>query len=443
MVVSLRVRFVLLFLACEVALVAVVVAFTASAVRQHSVDLFMQRGQVVALDLAERGERLFRLGLLLDEFLGFENQCQTMVATNEGIARAQLADIDGQVRYDSEQGQLSGVTPTLRSGPLSEATIDGDALLITQPVRGLSGKTEAVVLVEISNAAIDREVRTLLSSILVFSALSTLIGAAIVALFLRQQFWTPIARLLGHIQAINPDDVGHLPLESPVRRDEIGVIGHAFYTLLRTLAHAQLALQQANEQLREQKKTLEERVAARTQELRRVNQELERLATTDCLTELPNRFHFDETLQRRFEHSKRHQHNVALIVLDLNGFKQINDRWGHAAGDATLKIVAQRVAGSLRGGDTFFRLGGDEFALLVEGFDSKQDLQRIVEKLDALISEPFVWQEQTLTVNASIGVAVPDWDHDQKSEQLLRAADQAMYEAKRSGSAYSFTGGIG
>jgi len=185
-------------------------------------------------------------------------------------------------------------------------------------------------------------------------------------------------------------------------------------------------------------RTLEARVKERTRELRQANRELHRLAHTDALTRLPNRLHFMTLFHQRFAHAQRHEHSFAVLLMDLDGFKGINDDYGHAAGDTALETVARRVSNAVRGGDTFSRLGGDEFALLVEEFDHPEDLQSVAEKITALVAAPFSWKGHRLELGGSIGIAVHDGSAETEAENLLQAADVAMYRAKRDRLPYAF-----
>ena len=157
------------------------------------------------------------------------------------------------------------------------------------------------------------------------------------------------------------------------------------------------------------------------------------LALHDMLTGLPNRRLFQERLERALERSLRSGERVAVLFMDLNRFKAINDDLGHEAGDEVLRVVGERLSRCLRASDTVARLGGDEFSAIVEGIKQPADLDAVATKLEVCLSQPMQVGETDLTVGASIGIAVfPDDGTD--ADTLLRHADSAMYAAKRGGS---------
>ncbi|HSJ48479.1 MAG TPA: GGDEF domain-containing protein [Gammaproteobacteria bacterium] len=164
---------------------------------------------------------------------------------------------------------------------------------------------------------------------------------------------------------------------------------------------------------------------------------LDHLAHTDPLTLLPNRTQFRDCLNNYTTGDQRHQKGFALMIMDLNGFKQVNDRHGHQVGDMLLHQVAVRMLASKRRGDILARLGGDEFGMLLPGMTSREESGFVAEKLAALLAEPFQLGTQECRVGLSIGIAFyPDDAVD--PDNLISQADAAMYEAKRSGSGYAY-----
>lgn len=161
-------------------------------------------------------------------------------------------------------------------------------------------------------------------------------------------------------------------------------------------------------------------------------QQLEFLAHHDPLTELPNRLLFNARLEHALERANRDGSKLAVLFLDLDQFKNINDSLGHTVGDGLLLQVAQRLRTQLREEDTVARLGGDEFTLLLEGLASVDQASRIAEKLVAAFKEPFKVEGQTLHVTASIGISISPGD-GRDTGTLLRNADAAMYKAKERG----------
>jgi diguanylate cyclase (GGDEF)-like protein len=164
---------------------------------------------------------------------------------------------------------------------------------------------------------------------------------------------------------------------------------------------------------------------------RQSDERIEWLARHDTLTEIPNRFHFRENLERQFECYDPRQ-GFALHWIDLDHFKQINDRYGHLVGDGLLKSVAGRLTSSLRAGDVVGRLGGDEFAILQVGVDRDELADNLANRLLNNIRKPHDVLGHRLHTDASIGVALAP-RHGQNPEQLFASADTALYRAKSLG----------
>jgi diguanylate cyclase (GGDEF)-like protein len=159
---------------------------------------------------------------------------------------------------------------------------------------------------------------------------------------------------------------------------------------------------------------------------------LGRLAQLDPLTGLANRALFQDRLDHALAAARRHQRSAAVMVLDLNGFKPVNDRLGHAGGDALLRLMAERLRARLRESDTVARLGGDEFAVVLEHLSRPEHAGLVARKVLDAIAPPAVVEGESVTVTASLGVAVFPRDAD-SGEVLLRQADAAMYRAKAEG----------
>ena len=161
-------------------------------------------------------------------------------------------------------------------------------------------------------------------------------------------------------------------------------------------------------------------------------QALEHQAFHDALTGLPNRALFIDRVQQALRRSDRTGNRPAVLYLDLDGFKSVNDSLGHAAGDDLLRVVAERLQGAVRGGETIARLGGDEFAVLIEPNRTPVEAAQVVaDRILQAVADPIELGDQTVTVTASVGIAGSD--PSATSGSLLRDADVAMYKAKTSG----------
>jgi len=159
---------------------------------------------------------------------------------------------------------------------------------------------------------------------------------------------------------------------------------------------------------------------------------LQFMAQYDQLTQLPNRELLRDRLHIALTRARREQSQVALLFLDLDKFKQVNDTLGHAAGDLLLQSVAQRIQQCLREVDTVARFAGDEFVILLEDFASADHASVVAEKIRQSLNQPFELNSQHLNVLPSIGIALYP-QHAQTEQQLLQHADNAMYRAKQSG----------
>ncbi|KQQ36138.1 diguanylate cyclase [Duganella sp. Leaf126] len=153
-------------------------------------------------------------------------------------------------------------------------------------------------------------------------------------------------------------------------------------------------------------------------------------ANFDALTSLPNRHMFQDRLGQEVKKARREGTLLALLFIDLDGFKQVNDTLGHAQGDVLLVEAARRIAASVRATDTVARLGGDEFTVLLTGLDSINGVERIAQAIVGRLQAPFALDAASPTVSASIGISVFPADAV-APEELLRNADQAMYAAKQ------------
>lgn len=176
------------------------------------------------------------------------------------------------------------------------------------------------------------------------------------------------------------------------------------------------------------------RQAAQTLLRLRLQRQLERLALHDQLTGLANRILIQDEVDRAITASRRHARPMALIFIDLDGFKAVNDQLGHGAGDAVLRQVAERLRRGVRANDSVGRFGGDEFVAICEDADETAAVA-IAERIRVLVAEPFEGVPQGLAVTASLGVAVvrPDDDVLPSGDELLSIADDAMYRSKSTG----------
>jgi diguanylate cyclase (GGDEF)-like protein len=174
------------------------------------------------------------------------------------------------------------------------------------------------------------------------------------------------------------------------------------------------------------------RTALMAASLQRANDELQRLALHDPLTKLPNRVLLEDRIEQAIVHAERGKVNCAVLFVDLDRFKVVNDSLGHFVGDELLRGVASRLQGLVRGEDTVSRLGGDEFVMLLREIDGDEDALEVAAKALAALREPFRVHQQELYVTPSIGISVYP-AHGNTAQMLITRADAAMYNVKKAG----------
>lgn len=210
----------------------------------------------------------------------------------------------------------------------------------------------------------------------------------------------------------------------------------SYGTLAFSLANAAIFLwhyRHTQQQLAMANETLEQQVAARTADLDRLVQELEGLSRKDPLTGLHNRRHFDMAFEHQCQRVKQHASQLSVLMLDVDHFKQINDDFGHDAGDAVLVEIALLLRHHLRDMDVICRFGGEEFIALLPATSRVAAESRAKALLTSIAHQAFVHQGTPLrTITLSCGVATYP-DHSQDPKKLLRLADEALYQAKHSG----------
>lgn len=191
--------------------------------------------------------------------------------------------------------------------------------------------------------------------------------------------------------------------------------------------------------LRASIENLEQRVRERTQELqdevmerRRAEEKLRHVATHDGLTDLPNRSLLMDRLKTSIARANRDQDKCAVVFIDLDGFKPINDTLGHDKGDLVLQETARRLKDCVRQTDTAARFGGDEFVIVLSDVNKAEDAIPVAEKLLQSIAEPIPFEDGEAKIGASIGIALYP-DHGDNAEAVIKSADDAMYDIKAGG----------
>ena len=253
---------------------------------------------------------------------------------------------------------------------------------------------------------------------LLFASAFTLALVIPVSIALVRTFTRPIERLQEGIREIQEGSLGQQIMVTS--NDEIAQLTTSFNRMSTELADSAEIIQE------------------RETALKRSQKELEYLSNHDALTDLPNRRFFMLRLEHAIEQAKRRDTKIAVLFLDLDEFKQVNDTLGHDVGDELLVEVSNRLSDTVRSVDTLARIGGDEFNILIEDVKQVRDVEVVVEKLLVDFKLPFICNGHEIATTASIGVALyPDDGDDMMT--LIKHADLAMYQSKDEGrNNYSF-----
>ena len=232
-----------------------------------------------------------------------------------------------------------------------------------------------------------------------------------------------VAFIVLHVTKNNQQPFGVLPIR------ETAIAAQELIFVISTMALSIAALLSQN---RRNSRTLEVRVQERTAELSTANDQLQELAITDPLTGILNRRALFELMRREFDREKRYQRFLSLIVFDIDHFKQVNDRYGHLAGDAVLQHVAATTGRVLRSSDVMARYGGEEFVIIAPETSEARALELAERVRLALRATDIAVNGEVVRVTASFGIATLHTD-DEEPGEVLRRADGALYAAKAAG----------
>ncbi len=407
--------------------------------RQQSESALLIASQAVEA-LRRDADTLLSLNMDMHDFTGFERVTADVLQGNAMLSAASLKTPQGEVLYSSTR------TPDLKlslpSRLLIRFTHPFDT--VTRPLHQASGALAGHAEIRLDrrlmiDAAIQR------ASLLLACAAALFAGCVLIQQII---FWRTIGRplslLMNAVDSIHPDQLDAPPaFARHTGNDDIGRLYRAFAALLHRLTDARRALLAHNERL-------EQTIQDRTQELQRVNTELEQdierrkalelelrtLASTDALTGLSNRAFIMPYLERRLARARREETLCGVMIFDFDGFKAVNDRHGHAVGDKVLQNMARRIAHVCRQSDVLARLGGDEFLLVFDSQDVEQ-ARSIGKRVEAQFDTPLDLGHVQIRLGISIGIALFPM-HGETMEALLMHADAAMYAAKLDGGGLSF-----
>lgn len=232
----------------------------------------------------------------------------------------------------------------------------------------------------------------------------------------------PLKQLTQHAEALAAGDFTRQPAIAEHRGDELSLLAATFNLMSENLRQSYAALQQANAEL-------EQKVAERTHELAEKNRELERLSTTDRLTQISNRAKLEDSFAKQLANTKRFNQPLSILLVDVDFFKKINDNYGHAVGDQVLIEVAARLRATVRETDEPGRWGGEEFLVLLPNTDAHGGWELAERIRQAMAGRPFA--EAALSVTISLGLTSGHPGDD--ADRMLERADQALYRAKAEG----------
>ena len=276
----------------------------------------------------------------------------------------------------------------------------------------IDGNNVGELVIYANNSYINNRIDFYVKFIISLTLLSFAVSL-IISLLLRRRFLSPILYLAQTANDITKSNDYSLRAEQ-LSNDEVGELTVCFNDMLYTIEQREHAL--------------ENQVKTRTQELENANSELHRYAYQDGLTDLPNRRFFYEEIQTLISNDNT---SFALIFLDLDGFKDVNDSLGHDYGDLLLHHVANRLKACIKDEDIIARLGGDEFTLILKNANQAIAV-KVADKIKQALLKPIQLKEETVCVTASIGITLYP-EHGSTVEKLVKRADQAMYLSKKKG----------
>lgn len=370
--------------------------------------------------------------VLMIFFITFRNDLQTSKTQTEQMMDA--VEYSAEIASYSGNGEIANdvIKGLLRSDHVCSATLSGsnnlhiasgkqaDTTLCEETLsRNLHSPFDDEEIVghlatQLDSAAIKtrafRHAGTLAISLLPLVLLPGLIIWLAISRFITQ----PVQKLSEQLHQISPGTPDRIAHGKHTAGNEIEQLASDVNHLLNVV---EITL----EEEREQRLLVEQ-----------MSRKYELLAHHDTLTGLPNRTLFNDRLQQMLAGAQRSGQPCALIFMDLDGFKPINDTYGHDAGDALLKEVGTRLDASVRASDTVARLGGDEFVVLLPSIEHGGDATAVAEKIRRNLAEPILVKDDRLNIGVSIGIALYP-EHGELGTTLIKNADRAMYQAKQEG----------
>ncbi|MDP5240421.1 diguanylate cyclase [Uliginosibacterium sp. 31-16] len=444
MTISLPLRISLISMVFAAAVTLVLSALGGLFLYQQQYENAHLRARQASEELAVRTGRLVALEMRLEDLVDFDEQCAEVIHNDPLLRGAAILGLQGQVLYHSGPEPLGWPAGAeLPDADASHAVNSAAGRLFASPILHPSGAVRGYTLVLINNAALITSTLGRIGWLLACGLLLFAVGLLIQQAIFWRSVGRPLAELVRTADSIQPDTLQELPTLPDGRNDDIGRLYLAFSRLMHRLLEARRELLAQNEQL-------EAAVRERTAELERVNGELaldiERrkqlegelrlIANTDVLTGLANRAFILPCLTRRLEQARHGGTPPGLILFDFDGFKAINDRYGHAIGDRVLQLMARRLQQVCRQNDLLARFGGDEFLVSFDA-DNPHQAEALARRIIGQFEAPLHVEGLELKLGVSLGIALYP-QHGRQLETLMAAADAAMYAIKASGGGLLF-----
>lgn len=359
-------------------------------------------------------DRLLQLGIQLENLIGFDEQCQEVVSKYEGIEYAMVVESEGgRVLFHNNPSEVGN---TLQAMVLLEAVKSNKDIVVrcatdhghadytaVIPIFDLQGRHIAAVGIGLCADIIDAKA----SNAALFGigvGLLFLTGAVVSLLaVLSVSVTKPLTGLLAVIQEMRDKKEVYTRKVDIRSLDEIGQVATAFNMMTENLRKATVT-----------------------------KEAYEHQATHDSLTGLPNRTLLFDRLEQALLMARRHQNQAAVLFLDLDNFKVINDSLGHDLGDRVLKTIAGRLADAVRASDTVSRQAGDEFVMIISDLTEPENAAKVAGKVIEKVSTPFVVAGHDISITCSIGISIYPRDGEDVPK-LLKNADAALYRAKEQG----------
>lgn len=318
-----------------------------------------------------------------------------------------VMDTTGRIRASYPKGYLNQTLVDPISEEMIQKLKESDTEAYQQSHEGLNDTIRIIKLdnqrvgycrILVRDSAMTRELNSLIQSGVTFTVLAIIIGVLLAWIIIRKMTYrmTQLAEAATQLTHNNFE----VKIPKAQGEDEISAMEHGFHVMADSI--------------------------------KKYMSSLDHRANHDELTELPNRRLFLDRLDQAIKHAHRYNHHVAVLFIDLDHFKEINDSLGHLVGDSLLIHVARLMQNHLRDVDTIARFGGDEFCLIVDSIDDIQRISDIAENLVEMLQDPVCIEKHELYVTSSIGISIYPADGD-NPETLLRNADAAMYKAKTEG----------